>query len=273
MAVAFRPEVVKQAFVDNGQICASNGILPSLENLAGTYRGSINEGHILHNTLYIVKKYYEEQFINGKISEKTYDNNNIENDRDSNGNLISRDFEINKENCQRAKSLSSLVQRQERLDLIHRLKTEQYDKDVILYNTETDKYKINTEYEYRIAVTYHKIQMQNHQRSTNNQSSSSSPSFLAFSHITSGLTTQHLGRHMYKGELSKSKLTITQLKTFIQLRHKLTKFTGKKPVYMRLQNLSKDTLIDRALECIATPLNQRHFSLPTPVGPKDTVEE
>ena len=204
--------------------------------------------------------------MNGKINESTFESNKVEDDRDSNGNIISRDFLINKENCQRAKSLSSLVQRQERLDLIHKLKTEQYNKDVIIYNTETAKYAINTKCENRMIYTFNKI------RSLTTLLSTVTEINLPFADIKSNLTAEDMGRHNHKGTLHTNKPTITQMKTFIQLRNKITKFTGKKPVYVQLKNVSKNDLIDRCLGCVNVTINDRHFERPVPVGPRELVQ-
>ena len=63
----------------------------------------------------IVRTYYDESFINGRIEKSSFGTNNVPRDYDSLGNKVNHDFDIKKENCQRAKSLSSKAQRQSRI--------------------------------------------------------------------------------------------------------------------------------------------------------------
>ena len=107
MGSSFTPEIIMQAFKYNGQIDTEEGVIPNIEGLMGTYRGNIPDNHILKQYKSIIEAYYKEMFMNGRIDESTFDTNDIEPDRDSQGNLVSRDFTISKENCQRAKILSA----------------------------------------------------------------------------------------------------------------------------------------------------------------------
>ena len=70
-------------------------------------------------------------FLNGMISEKTFDVEGVDPDRDSAGNMISRDFQISKENCQHAKVLSSQTQRDERVELIKEIREKEVEKELI----------------------------------------------------------------------------------------------------------------------------------------------
>ena len=57
-------------------------------------------------------------YVNGRIEETTFETKGVVSDFDSVGNHVNRDFGIRKENCQRAKILSSDNQRQARLDMM-----------------------------------------------------------------------------------------------------------------------------------------------------------
>ena len=52
--------------------------------------------------------------MNGLVEEASYNKEKIDHDRDRAGNIITRDFGISRENCQRAKILSCETQRQAR---------------------------------------------------------------------------------------------------------------------------------------------------------------
>ena len=154
MGSAFTPEIITQAFKDNGQINEDESAIPNIDGLMGTYRGNIPDDHILKDYKSIIETYYREMFLNGRVEESTFETNNIESDKDSQGNDVTRDFEISKENCQRAKILSASKQRQARLDLIDSIKVAQDKKHTELYDKETDKYTINSFCCKRILDTY-----------------------------------------------------------------------------------------------------------------------
>ena len=47
MASAFTTEIIQSAFRDNGQIDTDNGVIPNIDKMLGTYRGSIGDNHYL----------------------------------------------------------------------------------------------------------------------------------------------------------------------------------------------------------------------------------
>ena len=47
MGSAFTPEIIIQAFRNNGQIDLDVGAIPNIEGLMGTYCGNIPDNHIL----------------------------------------------------------------------------------------------------------------------------------------------------------------------------------------------------------------------------------
>ena len=100
MENAFSSSIIKSAFRDNGQLDDVNEVLPSMKNLLGTYCGVIGKDHILNDGNKLIKKYYKEMFMSGAIAESTFDIDNIPQDRDSKGNIITRDFSVSSENRQ-----------------------------------------------------------------------------------------------------------------------------------------------------------------------------
>ena len=139
MSTACTSEIIQSAFRDNGQLDTENGVMPNIAKLIGTYRGSIGEGHYLKDSENIIKKYYDENYMNRRIEESTYDKEKVDNDRDRLGNIISRDFGISCENCQRAKILSYETQRQARIQLRQSILKKEIEKRIALYLNETKK--------------------------------------------------------------------------------------------------------------------------------------
>ena len=133
MAAAFSPSIVMSAFEDNGQIDRLEGVIPSIEAMVRTYRGTIPDDHYLKDTDHIVRKYYDEVFRTGRISESSFDDEDVTVDYDSGGKEVNRRFGISKENCQRAKVLSAKTQRLERIELIKEMAKMEVQKQVDLF--------------------------------------------------------------------------------------------------------------------------------------------
>ena len=110
MGKAFACEIVKKAFKDNGQIDNTEGVVPDIDGLVGTYRGNLDVDHYLKKTKEIIDLFYKEVFKNGRVDESSFDKADVVQDKDSRGKVVSRDFGIQKENCQQAKTLSALAQ-------------------------------------------------------------------------------------------------------------------------------------------------------------------
>ena len=73
MSTACTTEIIQSAFRDNGQLDAENGVMPDITKLIGTYRGSIGDRHYLKDREKLIKKYYAETYMTGRIEESTYD--------------------------------------------------------------------------------------------------------------------------------------------------------------------------------------------------------
>ena len=69
--------------------------------------------------------------------------------------VVSCDFEISKENCQRANILSCANQRQARLELIESIKQQHIDKQTTMFDRETKRYDFNGECELRVCNAYY----------------------------------------------------------------------------------------------------------------------
>ena len=133
MGIAFRVSIVKQAFKDNGQMSINDSAIPNVDVMVEMYHGVINQNHILKDKDATISSYYKEMYDNGRIEEGTFDKLGVVMDKDSFGNDISRNFGIHHKTCQRAKVLSSKVQRQYRLDLHKAIKLHQYKKYIEAY--------------------------------------------------------------------------------------------------------------------------------------------
>ena len=259
MSTACTSEIIQSAFRDNGQLDNDNEVVPNIAKMIGTYRGSIGEGHYLKDSERIIKKYYDETYMTGRIDESTYDDENVDNDRDRMGNIISRDFGISRENCQRAKILSCETQRQARIQLRDSILKKEQEKRITLYLNESKKYELNTECESRIRSTYLFITSQ-----PNNISQLNSDNRPSFDSIASLLTDMHFGRHKIKG-ISKIKPNCDHIKAFIQVRHKITEYKGGAPIYKPLQQIKRDELISMCIEYKTKPILRRQF----PVDPRE----
>ena len=258
MGSAFTPEIIMQAFRDNGQIDLDESAIPNIEGLMGMYRGNIPNDHILKQYKKIIETYYREMFLNGRVEESTFEKEHVEPDRDSQGNEVNRDFLISKENCQRAKVLSAPKQRQARLDLIASIKTNQQKKHKEYYDKETEKYDISTICTNRILDTYI------HARSTTSNDGWTSDK--SFEDMLPFFTRFHLGEQNLK---KISKPTMAQLTAFIHLHNPIQGTKGHCPIYLSTTKIKKPDLITMALSCIKNPLNKRHFAEPTQIELED----
>ena len=154
MSSAFKEGHIQSAFRATGHI-DKEGILPSVENIIGTYRGVIDDTNYLNDSDNIIKTFYDDVYLNGRIEEDAFERQGVVRDYDSAGNYVTRDFEISKENCQRSKILSSKIQREERLKLMKSIKQKQIEKQTSMYDTESKKYKLNDECTDRVVGAYY----------------------------------------------------------------------------------------------------------------------
>ena len=202
--------------------------------------------------------------MNGRISEAKYDEEGVERDKDSLGNEVSRDFEISSENTQRAKVLSSKVQRDERLNLIATIKENETNHQLALKEVEAKRYKHNSDCENRIAILFNTIQ--NLQKSTtstqmaNETKESIQTPRRSFEHIIPNLTEEHFGRHKYS-KLSKLKPTMQQMKHFIQVRDDITHTKRNTRVYRSFpKKINRDSLIDICLNVLTKMKHPNQFN-------------
>ena len=83
-----------------------------------------------------------------------------------------------------------------------------------------------------------------------------------FIELKQNITVTHFGRNNHKGIPRKFYPTMEQMKIFIQLRTKVTQFRTNRPVYKKMDTLSKDELIDMCISHINHPLQPRIYKNP-----------
>ena len=259
MSAAFKQDHIQSAFRATGHI-DSEGILPSVKNMIGTYRGVVDEEHYLNDSKKIITTFYDEVYLNGRIEEKTFDEENVVRDYDSNGNYVSRDFDVIKENCQRSKILSCQNQRDARLALMESIKLLQQQKQTSLFDVESKKYTLNEECTERICNGYYAI-LKIEQTSNTDTIEQDTIMRKTFTELKTEIKESHLGRNNHKG-ISKYKPTMDHMKAFIQLRNKVTKYQNNKPVYKKVDHFKKDDLIDECMLHLHLPLQPRLYQAP-----------
>ena len=157
MNKAFTPENIKAGFYDTGQIDKKHGSIPCIKTIISTYRGYIDREHYLNKGTSIIKTFYNEMFLNGLISEESFDKHSVEMDKNSKGEEVSRHHGISRENMQRAKVLSAPTQREERAQLIRDNKLAELDHLKKILIQERKRYETNLECENRICELMHQI--------------------------------------------------------------------------------------------------------------------
>ena len=256
MASAFTLDIIQSAFCDNGMLDQVNEVMPCLKNLVGTYRGGIDKDHYLRNPERIVKKFYKETYLNGRVEESSFDKEKLDMDRDSLGNIITRDFGISKENCQRAKVLSCDTQRKARQTLKKEIKIKEYEKLVALYEDEVKRYNLNEECESKVVTSYYKIRSMNTTASDSNETT-----IKTYAELTSKFTIEHFGCHKHKG-LYKFKPHSKHLKAFLNVRQVIKEQKASGPVYDSLHNIKVDELISKCFaERLKPSIRKRQFTL------------
>ena len=257
MSAAFSPNIVTSAFEDNGQIDRLEGILPSIEALIGTYRGSIPINHYLSNSEHIVQKYYHEVFTTGRIKEESFDAESVVVDRDSAGNEVDRRFGIRKENCQRAKVLSAKTQRLERIELVKQMKLEEVQRKINLFEYEEKKYRLNEECQNRLLLGH---QQRKNNTTTNKPTTDTTVDItsLTFTDILTDITIEHFGEDVRKGKTSGSRPTRPQLSAFIQVRKPIVKYKGRFPQYSNIPK-ERSLVVKECLSIVNLPPLNRIF--------------
>ena len=255
MTTSFTSPIIQSAFRDNGQLDAENQAMPNVKSLIGTYRGSIDKEHYLNNTEKIIKTFYNESFMTGRIEESSFDREGISVDTDSKGNTVSRDFGISKENCQRAKILSCATQRQARETLRKAVIAKEEERKVELADKEGKKYNLNKDCQDLIQKSYYRIAHMNKQHIHETDTIENRKLFID---LLPDFTIIHFGKHEYKG-LSKITPTCDHLKAFLQVRQKITKYKAGAPYYDSLNGIKKDKLIEMCFKKRNTPIQHRQF--------------
>ena len=232
-------------------------MLPSINALIGTYRGSIPKDHYLNDSTSIVIFFYDKVYIHGRIEESCFDDAGVDADSDSNGDRVNRDFGISKENCQRAKVLSSKAQRLERLELVKQMKELEIEKQVNLFRYEQKKYILNKECEDRLVGAH----LQLLSSTSPIIGPTNSASSLKFTDIIPVITKEHFGTDIRKGNAN-CRPTRPQLSAFAQVRHQVTKFKGRYPQYKSMPKL-REEVVDICMKMCNSPTLPLLFEDPT----------
>ena len=263
MGAAFTPNNIISAFEDNGQIDREERVVPNVQAIVNTYRGSIDENHYLNDPSAVIETFYSDVYMNGRIQEAAFDKEGVITDIDSNGTHVNRDFGIIKENCQRAKVLSAKVQRNERIALVKTMRVLEYDTKVKLYTTEDKKYEQNKLCEGRILKSF-QIQktVANKETETDRLNATNSEQF---ADIIQDLTKDHFGMDTCKGNAIKKRPTINQLIAFAQVRQPIPKFKGRSPLYKSMGK-DRNKIIAECFRLKDIPIYKRIFAYPEPIN-------
>ena len=261
MSAAFKEGHIQSAFKATGHI-DEEGILPSVDKMLGTYRGVIDDSHYLKNSEKIISTFYDDVYLKGRVEESVFDREEVVRDYDSKGTYVSRDFEVRKENCQRAKILSCSNQREARLQMIQKIKEQQIEKQTSLYDIESKKYDYNNECINRVCNTYYaELALQQQTSPTQSKTDVHTPR-KTFIELVQDLTVSHFGRNTHKG-FSVYKPRKDDMKAFIQLRIQVTEYNKNRPVYKKVDHFTKDELIDECLAVCHLPVQTRLYQQPT----------
>ena len=245
-AKAYSDTVIKRTFVLNGQLDPKHYTIPSYINLLHTYRGNI-QNTCLEDRQRLINELYKEAFINGIVSEQSFDKLYIPSDKDFNGNVVNRDVPIRQENRQRAKCLTCPTQIQERIDALFQIKLDTYKKKKKLYETEKEIYNKNEETEKLLVSIY--TTWKNKETNTNNLPTINETIVTSFQYLRGKITYD-----IIKDSLSK--LHNDKLKDFVHTRSERSVSKGGKVTYLNVPNNKKD-LVDKLLEMHTTACKDR----------------
>lgn len=154
-ARAYNHSNIKKGFVLNGQLHPKHHQVPSFSNLIHTYRGD-DRNSCLERKNELFDQLYEDAYLKGMISEDKFDELLVPKDVDSNGHIVERDMPISQENRQRAKSLSSQYQINDRRKAVFDKQMVIYNKNEKLFNAETEVYDNSKECENQIVKLFQK---------------------------------------------------------------------------------------------------------------------
>ena len=218
-ARAYTDDNIKKAFMLNGQIDIGHKLLPSMSNLLNTYRGDI-ESTCLKRKEDLISIMYEEAYTTGVVKESTFNALNVPYDTNSNGEVVSRDFNIQQENRQRAKTLTCDTQVTERRDRLYEIRMNHFRKLDALYTTEQKKYDDNTESENKLSRLF----LEHHAHSVQNRSNAATipllPTTPTYGSIVNDLTSDVFTQ--FQRNLNKSEMLC-----FVQVRSEHTVRGGK----------------------------------------------
>ena len=250
---AYSDSNIKKAFIMNSQLDISNKVVPSFLNILNTYRGD-NAGTCLEEKEELFRKFYDEAYFQGMVSEDSFTKANVPMDTNSKGDIIEQNMGISLENRQRAKSLSSNAQIEQRRDRVHEELMKKYRKMEKLYLCEHEEYNMNNRCENMIVKLY-KEQMKNNGTSTDGNDVSNLPVTngnpqLSFHEIADKITY-----HMVK--LFAEKIRKLEIRAFVRVRSQ-SAMKGGRIAYTNVPIL-KPLLASKMFELITVPVKDKLF--------------
>ena len=223
-ACAYSDNIIKTAFIVNGQIDLFHKLVPSLTNLLNTYRGNFEMTNCFKNKENLIEMFYEEAFTTGMVSELTLDKYQIPTDMNFNGEIVSRDVGIQLENRQRSKVLSCQAQIQARYEYLFQTKMKEHKKTVSLFNAEDKTYNDNEICETKILRYFTNGTPQQTNISTNSTSATENQSttngFTSFNEIADILRYDEVTKY-------RSSLLKDEMLCFVQVRSEKKIRSGK----------------------------------------------
>ena len=178
--------------------------------------------------------------MKGMISEKKFNQMLVPKDMDTHGNVVERDMSITQENRQRAKSLSSQYQIDERRNSIFEKRMIIYNKEEKMFKSEEEIYNNNEECEKRIVALFKK--------EINTEDD------LSFDQVSQLLTYTMMQK--FGNDILKKYIT-----SFIKVRSQ-TSLQGYKIIYKNIPKLKPD-LIQKLWELRSEAVNKRLVNLPS----------
>ena len=255
MGAAFAPTNIIKGFLANGQLDWGINLVPNLDAMLNTWRGNVDNS-VLEDKEELVKFFYSDMFLEGMIEESKFEEFGVPCDTNSSGKIVHRNFDIAQENRQRAKILSSKVQRKKRKELIRENREKAYETLLGFYNKENTIFALNRECEKKLVERYKEYSnTATGTKSSTGSLTSSQPAdeeteeiVFLFEYMEKIQRIHFEGRDSNKKKQS-TKLfpSAPELRAFIQVRNKVTTNGKGGPKYITVPG-KKHELIDRALK-------------------------
>lgn len=255
---AYGDEVIKKAFVLNGQLDPKHKVVPSFKNLLNTYRGNV-AGTCLENRQAMMDELYEECFTRGIISEESFERMGVPADKAWDGTTVDRNFPIRQENRQRAKCLSNNVQKLLRKQLIMDSRMVMYNRAKSLFDKEELVFNENKKCEMSFVKIFKLWKQHNIADTiTNDNTTPATENPSTSNNLRSILPTEHEGPSSFQ-ELSgwltyeiltkyQTKVSKSELRSFLMVRSERSVTHKGKITYLDVPNSSKAEIMKLVID-------------------------